>query len=101
MLSLVVYEQKRFDLSERNNLQAPVALVDAMQDHDVYSRATLAFAKLRETVGDKAIIAALKSLWLQHAYPNTPATSMDFVRALKHISLQEHHSLINELLLSK
>ena len=101
MLSLVEYEQKRFDLSERNNLQAPVALVDAMQDHDVYSRATLAFAKLRETVGDKAIIAALKSLWLQHAYPNTPATSMDFVRALKHISLQEHHSLINELLLSK
>lgn len=101
MLALVEIEQKRYDLSQRNNMQVPVALVDATQEHDMYSRATLAFAKLRETVGDKQITAALKSLWLQHAYPKTPATSMDFIRALKRHSAAKHHLLINELFLSK
>jgi len=100
MLALVELEQNRYDLSQRNNFQTPVALVDAIQSHDMHSRATLAFAKLRETVGDKPITAALKSLWLQHAYPNTPATSMDFVRALKRHSAAKHHPLINELFLS-
>jgi ABC-2 type transport system permease protein len=101
MLTLVEIEQERYDLSQRNKLQSSVALIDAIQDHDIHSRATLAFAKLRETVGDKHITAALKSLWLQHAYPKTPATSMDFVRALKRHSAVRHHPLINELLLSK
>jgi hypothetical protein len=81
-------------------LQTPVALIDAIQEHDIHSRATLAFAKLRATIGDKPITAALKSLWLQHAYPKTPATSMDFVRALKRHSTAKHHPLINKLFLS-
>ena len=101
MLALVQIEQERYDLSQRNKLQMSVALVDAIHTHDVHSRATLAFAKLRETVGDKPITAALKLLWLQHVYPNTPATSMDFVRALKRHSATKHHPLINELFLSK
>jgi ABC-2 type transport system permease protein len=100
MLALIEIEQKRYDLSQRNNMHIPVALVDATQKHDMHSRATLAFAKLRETVGDKHITAALKSLWLQHAYPKTPATSMDFVRALKRHSAQINHPLINKLFLS-
>ncbi len=100
MLALVELEQKRFESSQRNNLQAPVALVDATQEHDIHSRATLVFAKLRKLVGDEAITAALKSLWLQHAYPKTPATSMDFIRALKRSTSQKHHILINELFLS-
>jgi len=100
MLALVEIAQKRFDLSQRNNFQTSMALVDAIQEHDVLSRATLVFAELRETVGDRNIIAALKSLWAQHAYPKTPATSMDFVRALKRNTAEEHHALINKLLLT-
>jgi hypothetical protein len=100
MLALVQLEQERYDLSQRSNLQTPVALVDAIQAHDMHSRATLAFAKLRETVGDKPITRALKSLWLQHAYPNIPATSMDFVRALKRHSAAKLHPVIDELFLS-
>jgi ABC-2 type transport system permease protein len=100
MLALIEVEQKRYDLSQRNKLQTPVALIDAIQEHDIHSRATLAFAKLRATIGDKPITAALKSLWLQHAYPKTPATSMDFVRALKRHSTAKHHPLINKLFLS-
>jgi len=101
MLALVELEQEHYDLSQRNNLQTSVALVDAIQAHDMHSRATLAFAKLRETVGDKPITAALSSIWLQHVYPNIPATSMDFVRALKRHSATKYHPLINELFLSK
>jgi len=101
MLALIDIEQKRYDLNQLNTMQTPVALIDATQRHDIHSRATLAFAKLRETLGDKPITAALKSLWLQHAYPKTPATSMDFVRALKRYSATKHHPLIHKLLLSK
>ncbi|MCJ8322141.1 MAG: hypothetical protein MJK12_21105, partial [Colwellia sp.] len=100
MLALVEMEQKRFDNSERNNMQKPLALIDATQKHVIHSRATLVFVELRQTVGDNNIIAALKSLWQQHAYPNKPATSMDFVRALKLHSPVVHHSLITELFLS-
>jgi ABC-2 type transport system permease protein len=100
MLALVEVEQERYDLSQRNNMQPPVALIDATQEHDIHARATLAFTKLREAISDKPITAALKSLWLQHAYPKTPATSMDFVRALKRHSAAKHHPLINELFLS-
>jgi len=101
MLALVEIEQERYDLNRRNNTQISTALIDATQEHNVHSRATLVFAKLRELVGDKLITAALKSLWLQHAYPNTPATSMDFVRTLKRHSEAKHYPLINELLLGK
>jgi hypothetical protein len=101
MLSLIEIEQKRYDLSQYNSMETPVALIDAIQEHDMHSRATLAFAKLRETIGDKAITTALKSLWLQHAHPKTPATSMDFIRVLKQQSKPTHHTLINELFLNK
>lgn len=101
MLSLIELEQKRYELSQRNNIQVPVALIDANQKHDIHSRATLAFAKLRKTIGDKPIIATLKTLWRQHAYPNTPATSMDFVRALKRHVTSTDHQLIDELFLNK
>jgi len=100
MHALVESEQKRFESSQRNNLQKPVALIDATREADIHSRATLAFAKLRTLVGDETIATALKSLWLQHAYPKTPATSMDFIRALKRSTSQQHHEVINELFLS-
>jgi len=99
MLALIEIEQERYDLNQRNNMQISGALVDATQEHNVHSRATLVFAQLRESVGDEPITAALKSLWLQHAYPKSPATSMDFVRALKRQSAVKHYALINDLLL--
>jgi len=100
MLALVDIEQERYDLNQRNNMQRSAALIDATQEHNVHSRAILVFANLRESVGDKPITAALKSLWLQHAYPKAPATSMDFIRALKRHSSVKHHPLINDLLLN-
>lgn len=83
MQALVDYEKTRFIQAQRHNLQPSLALVDATDDYDMYSRATLAFAILRAQLGDELITAALSRLWLQHGYPHAPATSMDFVRLLK------------------
>jgi ABC-2 type transport system permease protein len=83
MQALVDYEKTRFIEAQRNNLQPIVSLVDATDNHDMYSRATLAFAILRTRLGDELIIGALSQLWQQHGYPKKPARSMDFVRLLK------------------
>jgi len=99
MQALVAYEQQRFDNANRNNYNAPQALIDATQTHDIYSRATLVFATLRQAIGDQPISDALKALWSAHAYPKTPATSIDFVHALKGKTLAKHHQLIDQLFL--
>jgi aminopeptidase N len=80
---LIAYEKTRYQQRTLTDIGKSVALIDATQGYDQYSRATLVFAKLRETVGDKVIISALKALWQAHGYPNSPANSMDFVRSLK------------------
>ncbi|WP_100642024.1 M1 family aminopeptidase [Alteromonas facilis] len=99
MNALVEYEQKRFDFAEVHNYEQPNALVDADKYHEQYSKATLVFAELRNTVGDKAITTALKEMWKRHQYPKTPATSMDFVRYLKFVS-PNHKDKIDSLLLT-
>ena len=81
MQGLVDYEQQRYARAQAGSLAAASSLIDADESYDQYSRATLVFAKLRAELGD--FIAALRQLWQQHRYPATPASSMDFVRALR------------------
>lgn len=97
--ALIEYEKTRYQQRTLTEIGKSVALIDATQGYDQYSRATLVFAKLRETVGDKVIISALKALWQAHGYPNSPANSMDFVRCLKKEAGAAHESLINNLFL--
>jgi hypothetical protein len=99
--ALVDYELGRYRVTQARTSRPVQALVDAESSHDVYSRATIVFAKLRKTIGDDAIIATLKQLFAVHAYPMNPATSMDFVRVLKDHTQQAHHQLIDKLLTSK
>ena len=98
MQALVEYERERFALAVRRSTSQPKALVDATDMPDLYSRATLVFAILRQQLGDELICQALRQLWQQHGYPNTPASSMDFVRAL-HTAVPGQQQLINDLLL--
>ena len=77
-----------------------MALIDSTKNYDQYSKATIAFAKLRKEIGDEAIIKALNSVWENHAYPNSPATAMDFIRALKQQVSEQDKKLINELFLN-
>ncbi len=100
MRSLVEYEQERYKQRRRADFSEQLALIDAIQSYDQYSRATLVFSKLREQIGDEPIIKALQHLWKKHAYPNKPATSLDFVRYLKNNSPLDQHSLIEQLFLS-
>ncbi|GHG60189.1 hypothetical protein GCM10010919_03430 [Alishewanella longhuensis] len=99
MQALVEYERERYALAVRRSTQPLSALVDATASHDLYSRATLVFAILRQQLGDAVISQALQQLWQQHAYPKTPATSMDFVRALQAQVKPAQQQLIQELLL--
>lgn len=99
MQALVDYERKRFELAVRRSTEQTPALVDASADHDLYSRATLVFAILRQQLGDAVISQALRQLWQQHAYPKTPATSMDFVRALQAQLTPPQQQLVADLLL--
>jgi hypothetical protein len=57
------------------------------------------FARLRAELGDAVIIAALRQVWQQHRYPLPPASSMDFVRALRGQSPTSAQPLIDQLLL--
>lgn len=98
MQALVDYERERFALGVRRSTEHTSALVDATDNHDLYSRATLVFAILRQQLGDAVISQALRQLWQQHAYPQTPATSMDFVRALQ-AAAPGQRQLIDDLLL--
>ncbi|MDP5137772.1 M1 family aminopeptidase [Rheinheimera baltica] len=99
MQALVDYERQRFQRAMIGSSVKTQALVDATEQHDMYSRATLVFAMLRQQLGDDVLSHALRLLWQQHAYPNTPATSMDFVRTLKSLVDAQQQQLVDALLL--
>lgn len=99
MQALVEVEEERFRFAQARSRALNKALVDADESHDLYSRATLVFARLRQELGDELICQALRSVWEQHRYPKSPASSMDFVRALLSISPSQQHAMIRHLLL--
>lgn len=99
MHALVDYERQRYKVAIMRSAEQTQSLVDATENYDLYSRATLVFAILREELGDALISQALQRLWQQHAYPLTPATSMDFVRILKAQLNAEQQALVDSLLL--
>ncbi|MBU1618915.1 MAG: ABC transporter permease [Gammaproteobacteria bacterium] len=101
MVALVGYEKERFARAQARSKSQPSSLIDSDESYDQYSRATLVFARLRAELGDQLITAALRQLWSRHGYPNTPASSMDFVRQLKAVSPVEKHGLIEQLLLGE
>ncbi|MFA0812834.1 hypothetical protein [Microbulbifer epialgicus] len=82
MEGLIAYERERYQRVENHNRQPTLSLLSAESPHDRYSRATLAFARLRQAIGDTPILAALAELGKQHGYPGSPASSLDFVETL-------------------
>jgi aminopeptidase N len=76
-----------------------MALIDSTKSYEQYSKATIVFAKLRKKIGDEAIIKALNLVWENHSHPNMPATSMDFIFALKEQVNPQLSSLIDKLFL--
>lgn len=99
MQALVEVEEERFRFAQARSRALNKALVDADESHDLYSRATLVFARLRQELGDELICQALRHVWEQHRFPKSPATSMDFVRALLAQSPPQQQAMIRHLLL--
>ncbi|MDC8829655.1 M1 family aminopeptidase [Alteromonas gilva] len=100
MQALVDYERHRYQHYLRGNLTATAAIIDATSNADVYSRATLVFAQLRELVGDEKITAVLRDL-LQRNKPGTHSvTSFDFVDLLVAQTPPENKQAVTDLLLS-
>lgn len=98
--ALVEFERDRYRQARLDPAQAIAALIDAEETEDMYSRATLAFACLRGKIGDRPIVAALKSLFVNQEATGRPATSLAFVLSLKASSTSEFAPLIDRLFLS-
>lgn len=83
MQALVRFERDRYRQETLDPDQPVMPLIDAEAPEDMYSRATLVFACLRATVGDRPIIDALRGMAERSAETLTPARSIDFVEAVK------------------
>ncbi|NVK54316.1 MAG: hypothetical protein HWE26_01770 [Alteromonadaceae bacterium] len=101
MQALVDYERRRYQHYLRGNLTATTAIIDATSSADVYSRATLVFARLRELVGDETILLVLKQLLERNEPGAKSVTSLDFVTQLNASTAPDHHPEIKELLLGR
>jgi len=82
MRALVRFERNRYRQSVLNLDQRVTPLIDAEGPEDMYSRATLVFACLRETLGDRVIVDALRGMAERSTETFTPARSIDFVRTV-------------------
>lgn len=101
MQSLVDYERQRYKHALRGRLTATRAIIDATSSPDVYARATLVFARLRELVGDEPMVNVLKQLLEQNAPGRKSVTSMDFVTRLLASTDAQYHEEVKQLLLEK
>lgn len=99
MLELVNYERTRFMQARLAPSDVAVPLIDAEDNEDMYSRASLSFACLRENLGDQAILAALHALSEESLRSGRAASSLDFIRILKAVAGKEKASMIDKLLL--
>lgn len=99
--ALVAWESDRYARARLSPAQASVPLIDADDTEDMYSRATIAFACLRDRVGDDLILASLKHVADRARETGRPARSVDFVRHLRQTAGTTNGSLVDALLASE
>jgi hypothetical protein len=99
MRALVDFERARYSRARLAPSDATVPLIDAEDNEDMYSRATITFACLREKVGDDAILAALRELARVSRKSGNASSSLNFVGMLKAGARREMATTIDELLL--
>ncbi len=101
MQALVDWEADRLAHARLVPAEVTVPLIDAEDTEDMYSRATLAFACLRQRLGDKAIVGALHDLAETTRQSGHPARSLDFVLALKRRGGKEYAAIVDMLLVDQ
>ena len=95
MRALVDYERERYREAVRNLSAEVEPLIDATENFDQYSRASIVFACLRQKVGDAPILAAARRLVREKG---RASTSGDFIVALIEESDPVHRPAIEQLL---
>ncbi|MDP3907526.1 hypothetical protein [Novosphingobium sp.] len=96
--ALVAWEADRLAHARLVPAEAVTPLIDAQDTEDMYSRATLTFACLRERLGDRPIDSALFEIAAYARQTGRPARSLDFVLALKRAGGKESEPLVDMLL---
>lgn len=99
MRAIVAWEADRLAHARLVPAEAATPLIDAEDSEDMYSRATLAFACLRERLGDRTINSALHDIAASSLETGRPARSLDFVAALKRTGGKANQPVIDRLLL--
>jgi ABC-2 type transport system permease protein len=99
MRALVEYEWDRYRQGRLDQDASIEPLIDAEEGEDLYSRATLVFACLRQEVGDKSILRALRLAHSQSSKGGRPMRSLDFVNALADTATVQSRKTIHTLLL--
>ena len=100
MQSLVRFERDRYRQARFDPDQSLAPLIDAEASEDIYSRATLVFACARSKLGDQPIIDALQGLAARSNATQTPARSIEFVRAITANVAPSLHEPVAALFLS-
>jgi aminopeptidase N len=98
MQSLVQFERDRYARARLIPAEESLPLIDAEDSEDMYSRATLAFACLRERLGDELILASLHQLASQSRGTGKAASSVEFVSILNAMSGSKRFAPIKSLL---
>lgn len=80
--ALVRFERDRYRREVLDEGREVMPLIDAEAPEDMYSRATLVFACVREKLGDRQITAVLRAMAARSRATLTPARSVEFVEAL-------------------
>tara|TARA_Y100001956_G_scaffold33167_2_gene32500 strand:- start:14809 stop:18018 length:3210 start_codon:yes stop_codon:yes gene_type:complete len=101
MNKLVEYEARRYAHYQQGNTTPPVAFINGTETADVYSRATLVFAELRQLVGDKPITDTIRALFERQKSKGKPVAAIDFVRLLLARTNRVHHKRIQQLFLEE
>lgn len=99
MRALVDFERDRYRQARLDPTRPIAPLIDADESEDMYSRATLVFACLREKTDDDLILAALRQIAAESERSGAPARSKDFIDALMGVTETELKETITSLFL--
>lgn len=99
MEALVDYEYDRYREARIDPNREVLPLIDAEENFDQYSRATLAFSCLRQHVGDAPILSALRETLASSAASNRAATSNQVVQTIMDNVDASDREIVRRLLL--
>ncbi len=96
-LKFVEFEMGRYFRGRARETEQELPLYRSLssQDYLNYSKGVVAMYALQNTIGEKTLNSALKTLIERHAFPNKPATSFDLLDILYQVA-PKHRTYIDQ-----